>query len=214
MEEDDKGCPMIRMGVSGWVFLLVPAYPGSPGPKAIKRWCVCVTIIAIIKWENAETATYDWLSLRCADAASAEHISVSVSPTCHHQQHDMAFQNNLCNTANDWLNWHVCWRHTNWTGVRQLDFYRSVHSATEWASNVLVLQHPINKSWTCRLTRSSCCGSGARLSNLLMKFLGKWPNLQRSQEKVTIMLIFKTTEEILRKKLRKTYETLRKVKKT
>jgi len=41
MEEDDKGCPMIRMGVSGWVFLLVPAYPGCPGPKAVKRLCVC-----------------------------------------------------------------------------------------------------------------------------------------------------------------------------
>ena len=124
----------------------------------------------------------------------------------------MAFQNNLCNTAND-LNWPVWWRHTNWTGVRQLDFYRSVHSATEWASNILVLQHPINKSWTCRLTRSTCCGSGARLSNLFKKFLGKWLNLQRSQEKVTIMLNFKTTEEILRKKLQKNYETLRKVKK-
>ena len=42
MEEDDKGCPMIRMGVSGWMFLLVPAYPGSPGQKAVKRLCVCV----------------------------------------------------------------------------------------------------------------------------------------------------------------------------
>ena len=31
MEEDDKGCPMIRM-----------AYPGSPGQKAVKRLCVCV----------------------------------------------------------------------------------------------------------------------------------------------------------------------------
>ena len=30
------------MGVSGWVFLQVLAYPGSPGPKAIKRLCVCV----------------------------------------------------------------------------------------------------------------------------------------------------------------------------
>jgi len=29
------------MGVSGWVFLLVPAYPGCPGPKAVKRLCVC-----------------------------------------------------------------------------------------------------------------------------------------------------------------------------
>jgi len=40
MEEVDKGCPM---GVSGWVFLLVPAYPGSPGPTAVKRLYVSVT---------------------------------------------------------------------------------------------------------------------------------------------------------------------------
>ena len=37
MEEDDKGCPMVRMGVSGWEFLLVPAYPGCPGQTAVKR---------------------------------------------------------------------------------------------------------------------------------------------------------------------------------
>ena len=43
MEEDDKGCPMIRMGVSGWMFLLVPAYPGSPRQKAVKRLCVSVS---------------------------------------------------------------------------------------------------------------------------------------------------------------------------
>ena len=42
MEEDDKGCPIIRMGVSGWMFLLVPAYRGCPGPKAVKQLCVCV----------------------------------------------------------------------------------------------------------------------------------------------------------------------------
>ena len=44
MEEDDKGYPMIRMGVSGWVFLLVTAYPGCPRPKAVKRLCVCVFV--------------------------------------------------------------------------------------------------------------------------------------------------------------------------
>jgi len=37
MEKDDKGGTMIRMGVSGWMFLLVPAYPGCPGLKAVKR---------------------------------------------------------------------------------------------------------------------------------------------------------------------------------
>jgi len=29
-----------RMGVSGWMFLLVPAYPGSPRQRAVKRLCV------------------------------------------------------------------------------------------------------------------------------------------------------------------------------
>ena len=33
---------MIRRGVSGWMFLLVPAYPGSPGQRAVKQSCVCV----------------------------------------------------------------------------------------------------------------------------------------------------------------------------
>ena len=42
MKEVDKGCPMTRMGVSGWMFLLVPAYPGRPGPMAVRRLCVCV----------------------------------------------------------------------------------------------------------------------------------------------------------------------------
>ena len=48
MEEVDKGCLMIRMGVSGWVFLLVPTYPGSPGPKAVKRLCVCVCVCVVL----------------------------------------------------------------------------------------------------------------------------------------------------------------------
>jgi len=37
MEKDDKGSTMIWMGVSGWMSLLVPAYPGCPGSRAIKR---------------------------------------------------------------------------------------------------------------------------------------------------------------------------------
>jgi len=37
MEKDDKGSTLIRIGVSGWKFLLVPAYPGCPGSKAVKR---------------------------------------------------------------------------------------------------------------------------------------------------------------------------------
>jgi len=39
---------MTRMGVSGWVFLLVPAYLGSPGPTAVKRLCVCVCVCVCV----------------------------------------------------------------------------------------------------------------------------------------------------------------------
>jgi len=49
MEEGDKGCPMIRMGVSGRMFFLVPAYPGSPGQKAVKRLCVCECVKIVKK---------------------------------------------------------------------------------------------------------------------------------------------------------------------
>jgi len=50
MEEDDKGCPMIRMGVSGWMFLSVLAYPGSSGQKAVKLLCVCVCVYLYGEW--------------------------------------------------------------------------------------------------------------------------------------------------------------------
>ena len=45
---------MIRMGVSGLVFLLVPAYPGCPGPTAVKRLCVCVCVCVCCIRANQE----------------------------------------------------------------------------------------------------------------------------------------------------------------
>ena len=44
MKEVDKGCLMIRIDVSGWMFLLVLAHPFSPGQKAIKWLCVCLCV--------------------------------------------------------------------------------------------------------------------------------------------------------------------------
>ena len=46
MEKDDKGSTAIRMGVSGWMFLLVPAYPGCPGSKAVKRSLLLLYVIS------------------------------------------------------------------------------------------------------------------------------------------------------------------------
>jgi len=38
------------MGVSGWMFLLVPADPGSPGQRAVKRSYTCVHIVWYRQW--------------------------------------------------------------------------------------------------------------------------------------------------------------------
>ena len=43
------------------MFLMVPAYPGSPGPKAVKRLCVCVCVI--IGWHLLVVFSADVLSV-------------------------------------------------------------------------------------------------------------------------------------------------------
>jgi len=43
MEEADKDWVMIRM-VGGWVFLLVPAHPGSRGQRAVKRLLLLLSV--------------------------------------------------------------------------------------------------------------------------------------------------------------------------
>jgi len=45
MEEVDKGCLTIRKLVSELMFLLVPAYLGSPGQRPVKWLCVCVYML-------------------------------------------------------------------------------------------------------------------------------------------------------------------------
>jgi len=58
MEKDDKGSTMIRMGVSGWMFLLVPAYPGCPGSKAVKRSLLLLLLSGttrVSQYQNGKT---------------------------------------------------------------------------------------------------------------------------------------------------------------
>jgi len=47
MEEADKDWMMIRI-VDGLVFLLVPAHPGSPEQRAIKRLFVVVVVVVVV----------------------------------------------------------------------------------------------------------------------------------------------------------------------
>jgi len=49
MEEADKDWMMIRI-VGGWLFLLVPAHPGSSGQRAVKRSLLCVLLFHQPLW--------------------------------------------------------------------------------------------------------------------------------------------------------------------
>ena len=72
---------------SGWVwmFLLVPAYPGSPGQKAVKRLCVCV-----LGPNKFKTQLSSWLvqlflysSLLWSTERHTDHaISVTITISC------------------------------------------------------------------------------------------------------------------------------------
>ena len=48
MEEVDKGCSMIRMGVSGQMIFLVPTHPGSPGKRAVKWLIVILSTLMLL----------------------------------------------------------------------------------------------------------------------------------------------------------------------
>jgi len=39
------------------MFLLVPAYPGSPGQKAVKRLCVCVCVCVCVRRTRTRART-------------------------------------------------------------------------------------------------------------------------------------------------------------
>ena len=58
MEKDDKGSTLIRLGVSGWKFLLVPAYAGCPGSKAVKR---SSALTLLVGWQEGHPACKNWV---------------------------------------------------------------------------------------------------------------------------------------------------------
>ena len=51
-----------------WVFLPVPAYPGSPGPRAVKQLCVCVP------WDPEDGLT---LTVKCRLLSQFDWVVVS-----------------------------------------------------------------------------------------------------------------------------------------
>ena len=65
MERGDKGSTLIRMGVSGWMFLLVPAHPGCPGSKAIKR----SLLLLLLWWWRSGHSYAQYTSMNTAPTA-------------------------------------------------------------------------------------------------------------------------------------------------
>ena len=53
MSDDQDGCEW----VSDCVFLLVPAYLGRPGPKAVKQLSVCVCVCVCVSYFNVHIAS-------------------------------------------------------------------------------------------------------------------------------------------------------------
>ena len=62
MEKGDKGSTLTRMGVSGWMFLLVPAYPGCPGQTAVK-WLLLLLAISTHVYLAKNAAYFPFNSL-------------------------------------------------------------------------------------------------------------------------------------------------------
>ena len=58
MEKGDKGSKLTRMGVSGWMFLLVPAYPGCPGQTAVKWLLLLLLLLLFMGYISALTYYY------------------------------------------------------------------------------------------------------------------------------------------------------------
>jgi len=61
---------LIRIGVSGWKFLLVPAYPGCPGSKAVKRSLLLLLLFFFLPLLNIRRSVLwhcwlgDWKGIR------------------------------------------------------------------------------------------------------------------------------------------------------
>ena len=183
MEEVDKGCLMNRMGMSGWMFLLVPVYLASPRQRAVKRLCVCVCVYLLnvcvarrlvstryctrfhtapCQWHRKRPLSVTlgtWLNLRSCRL----HIPTIPSTTGRRLRHP-----HCCSTPTSVTTFtrHV-WRfvYSRWTELqfctRVFQWECSEH--TNWLSpTVLIWLWPI-KSWCWfvwhRVTGSTCCRS-------------------------------------------------------
>ena len=77
MEKGDKGSTLTRMGVSGWLFLLVPAYPGCPGQTAVK-WLLLLLLLLLFVFVQGAFSALTLLVGRQEGHPACKKLSVGV----------------------------------------------------------------------------------------------------------------------------------------
>ena len=74
MEKGDKGSTLTRMGVSGLMFLLVPAYQGCPGQTAVKWLLLLLLVIfCLLVGECIHKVTLCWNVCARSQAGVSRH---------------------------------------------------------------------------------------------------------------------------------------------
>jgi len=82
MEEADKDWMMIRM-VGGWVFLLVPARPGSPGQRAVKRSLLLLLLSITVKFTQIAEEYTEWMWLVTCSQSYTTTVATRSTGTVH-----------------------------------------------------------------------------------------------------------------------------------
>ena len=83
------------MGVSGWMFLLVPAYPGCPGSKAVKRSLLLLLLLLL-------TGSYSHITQHCVFVLG--YVSISIGPCCSQMHATVNCKIHRCHHSN--VMWH------------------------------------------------------------------------------------------------------------
>jgi len=72
---------MIRIGVSGWMFLLVPAHPGCPGQSTESRKtvvCLCVCVCVCVCSQTWHSYTFQFSSISAWGFWSYRHWNLTI----------------------------------------------------------------------------------------------------------------------------------------
>jgi len=137
MEKGDKGSTMIRMGVSGWMFLLVPTYPGCPRSKAVKRSLLLLLLLSYfhaIVVEVCENKSFDYCILDLNMTLPAAYASEACRPSCN---------------LTSWIMYHELWDSFDACDVPSCGIWAGLRPPDLPLGSSQVDHNVISKGWRC-----------------------------------------------------------------